>query len=295
MQPPFSTPYIANNPQKDHDITLYFHDIRGRRTRSFALRVLKIVLDEKKPFSKEDFPDMRGDTYRQYIKKLKPYLELVIDSRPRFWKIKGVQLPGYSRKCTFRDMGVGEQFERLLESITHNHPKFHDIKFKVLHDGELYQNLVNKGCPTNKSNGGIRYNFPSIQQSLDTKCVIYKHIIQIDIGCTFEPLIYDHTSLFELLEHLSKLSSSLCGLAGCYSLPSVHEWILTHYHLNVDSSIEYSGKTFEFKVNDFATGLIRFYSKKFQNGKTFARIEQVETPGKTLGETLKEACSSMKE
>jgi len=283
----------VNFIKKDHDFTIHFPDLRGKELKKFAAKGLRINLVKKRAFCGGDFPEMKRDNYRKYIQKLKPYLELVIDGKPKFWKIMGVQLPGYSRKFLFRDTGGGVQFEKLLESLNHEHPKFHDIKIKVYHDGELYYKLLDKGFSPNRYNKCISYNFSGIKPSLETKSSIYENIIQIDIGCSNEPLIYDISSFLELIEHLSYFSHSVCGLAGSHSLPFVYEWILTHYHLNLDSSIEYSGKSFEVKINDVGQGLIRYYSKKFPNGKTTARLEQIKTPKKTILETVTEMASKL--
>ena len=107
----------------------------------------------------------------------------------------------------------------------------------------------------------------------------------IDISNTFNPLVIDITSMLYLYEQLSKFSQHIFYFSDV-SLPPVSEWIVTQFHLHTDLSREYTGKKFEFKINDLTCGMIRFYSKHIGNGMNITRLEQIRTPRTSYVETM---------
>jgi len=130
-----------------------------------------------------------------------------------------------------------------------------------------------------------RQPFVSRDNNLIITASIYPSIIQIDISNTFNPLVIDITSMLYLYEQLSKFSQYIFYFSDV-SLPPVSEWIVTQFHLHTDLSREYTGKKFEFKINDLTCGMIRFYSKHIGNGMNITRLEQIRTPRTSYVETM---------
>ena len=83
--------YTKNN-QKITDVSNSIPDIT-KQVKIFYDKALKINILEHRPFSCEDYLNLSKVNYRQYIRKLRPVLEKVRNSRPAFYKIKGVYLP----------------------------------------------------------------------------------------------------------------------------------------------------------------------------------------------------------
>jgi len=258
------------------------------RVRRFFEKALKINLEEERPFSVADFPEIKPGYFRKLIYEIKDQVEIVIHSKPSFYKIKGVDLLGDWRRVAFRDTGDFESLSEILSSLKDKPLMIHDIKLKI--NSEIHQTLVSKGATVNESNHGIKVNVSTSNSNFVIKVMVYPKLIQVDVGCSFKPLVYDIPSLNYLQEILKEVSIFLTDISGVL-LPPVGDWIITHYHLNKDGSMELNGQKFHLTVNSAATGFIRLYSKEMQDGRVISRLERVDTPQKSISEVMIETIS----
>ena len=83
----------------------------------------------------------------------------------------------------------------------------------------------------------------------------------------------------------------LTGLSGVI-LPTVNNWIITHWHFGKDGTTAYNGQNFHYTIEDVNTGLIRFYSKLMKSGERIPRLEQIQTPQNSLADEMKRAMFS---
>ena len=247
----------------------------------FLQRAFKINRDYNRGFTHDDFAMSAGNA-RQYISKLKEYLEIQIVSRPNFYKIKGMPMTGDSHRITQKPTG-GDDFLDLVTMLTNEPLMMHDMKMKI-YNSSVYESLVKNGTSVNSHNKCILINFESADNNITSKILVYPKTIQIDIGCSFKPLVYDMQGFFALFEHLSKISYHISGLSKVL-LPPVYEWIITHQHLNKDGSVELNGPKFHLSVNEVFCGFMRFYSKDLPVGTTI-RAEKVVCPQTPLGQTI---------
>jgi len=263
----------------------------SRSIQQFVDRAYDINVKEQKPFCIVDYPLLSHTNFRRIIRKLADDIERVGNGRPQFYKLRGIKLPGDTRKVTLEPMRVQEEeFEKILATLKDQPAKIHDIKIRI-DNPELHTRLLEKGCSKDKHNHSIKVNFESIDNNVTTKILIYPETIQVDIGCTYKPLVYDIKTVWYLHEHLSKISYHLSGLSGVV-LPSVDNWVITHYHWNKDGSEAHNGQNFHRTVEDVNTGLIRFYSKLMKDGKVIPRLEQIRTPQNSLADEMKVAMFS---
>jgi len=161
----------------------------------------------------------------------------------------------------------------------------------MITNSELHTALLDKGLTKDYHNHSIKINFDSTDSNVTTKILVYPNTIQIDLGCTYKPLIYDPKSIWYLHEHLAKISYHLTGLSGVL-LPTVDTWIITHWHFNKDGTESFNGQNFHHTIDDVNTGLIRFYSKTMEDGTIIPRLEQIQTPHNSLEEEMKRAMFS---
>jgi len=186
-------------------------------------------------------------------------------------------------------MLIGQNYYDLLDSLKNVEPSIHDIKIKIPNT-RLHELLVRKGASPHPINKSIKINFPDIDNNKKTTVLVYPNTITIDIGCTYKPLVYNTSTIWYLHEHLSKTAFYLESLAGnSLELPPVNSWIITHQHLNKDGSFSICGQSFEFKIEDVNTGLIRFYAKRFKDGTAKPRLEQIQTPQNSIKDEMKRA------
>jgi len=273
-----------NSNAKDvtHDHT-YSRSLQRVVDRAYVINV-----EEHNAFCVDDYPNLSRVNFRRIIRKLGDNIERVGNGRPQFYKLRGIKLPGDSRKVTLEPMRVQEEyFVELISKLKEQPPRIHDIKIRI-DNSELHTRLLQKGFSKNKHNHSIKINFEGIDNNVTTKILVYPNTIQVDIGCTYMPLIYNIDTVWYLHEHLSKVSYHLTGLSGVI-LPTVNNWIITHWHFNKDGTTAYNGQNFHYTIEDVNTGLIRFYSKLMKNGERIPRLEEIQTPQNTLDDEMKRA------
>ena len=263
----------------------------SRRLQQFVDRAYDINVKEQRPFCIVDYPNLTHVNFRRIIRKLGDNIERVGKGRPQFYKLRGIKLPGDTRKVTLEPMRVQEEeFEKILATLKDQPAMIHDIKIRI-DSSELHTRLLQKGFSKDKHNHSIKINFEGIDNNVTTKILIYPKTIQVDVGCTYKPLVYDIKTVWYLHEHLSKISYHLSVLSGVI-LPPVDSWVITHYHYNKDGSEAHNGQNFHRTVEDVNTGLIRFYSKLMKNGERIPRLEQIQAPQRSLANEMKIAMYS---
>lgn len=244
----------------------------------------RLINQNGNPFSLVDFPNLKPGYFRQIILRLGPLVERIGKGNPQLYKIQGIDLPGSSHLVTPKGMMDTKIVEDLLQNLEHQPAKIHDIKIKF--ESDLHANLVKKGCSVNTSNNCIVVSYHYPNNNITTKIQVYPQTTVVDIGCTYKPIIYDSSGLFFLLQHLAELRAYLLHLSNLKAtIPNVHMWIFTHYHFGKDGTQELNGQSFHITVENFANGLLRYYSKVL-NGQKVARLEQVRTPNRTLAQEL---------
>ncbi len=183
-------------------------------------------------------------------------------------------------------MGDGSQLVEILESIQGQPAKIHDIKVQC-HSSAMHAALVAQGSAPLASNKSITVKIPVSNKNILIKALVYPKTIQFDVACSYKPLVKDKRSLEYLTDILEEASTWLREQTGV-TLPSVLQWIITHYHLNKDGQLAINGRDFHITVEDNSNVFTRYYSKQIE-GKTIARLEQIRTPRVSLLEFMKEA------
>ena len=189
-------------------------------------------------------------------------------------------MAGDSHKLTDRVTGVA--MLELLKEVRQQPASIHDIKM-MFHSKNLHEILLQKGCTPNKNNKGIKITFPIPHANIHMKAMVYPNTIQIDIGCTFKPIIYNISGVIHLTSLLGEVRNYLRTITSDkVEIPDVAKWIITHYHFGKDGLQEYSGEKFHMTYEEVSEGTIRFYSKVMTDGKTILRAEQIQTPRTTI-------------
>jgi len=224
----------------------------SRSLQQFVDRAYDINVKEQKPFCIVDYPNLSHVNFRRIIRKLGDNVERVGKGRPQFYKLRGIKLPGDTRKITLEPMRIQEEeFEKILATLKNQPPMIHDIKVRI-DNSELHSRLLEKGLSKDTYNHSIKVNFESIDNNVTTKILVYPNTIQVDIGCTYRPLIYNIDTVWYLHEHMSKVSYHLTGLSGVI-LPTVNNWIITHWHFGKDGITSCNGQNFHYTIEDVNT------------------------------------------
>jgi hypothetical protein len=112
--------------------------------------------------------------------------------------------------------------------------------------------------------------------------------VSISIGCTNFPIAKDVFGLIRLTNILVRIEEHLSHIINCCTLettqadntiiPNCYSWIITLWHLGVDSISEYAGEKFECSWETAEGILTRLYSKQFSDKNIRIRLEKQESP-----------------
>jgi len=259
----------------------YLTDICNERhitvnQQKFLAESIRINVEEGRPFCCYDFELITRTNFRQMVYRLRDFIIIAYKSNPCYYRVKGT--PWRKRLPPITDKPTGERTIEILRRLKEQPPKIHDIKLKI--SANLHKFLPQDQVdPHNK---GIKKKM-MLDHDIYANVLVYPDKIQIDLACTNNPIIYDIAGVIRLTFLFGQLYT-LLQYWGNFSASIVpfYEWIITHYHFGKDGREALSGQTFHRTYDDFATGLVRFYSKKLPNGKTIPRIEQVNTPNTSL-------------
>jgi len=252
----------------------------------FLERMLRINQIEQRPASVGDFT-LSKVNFRQKIHELRFYVEKVIDGRPAYYKVKGVELPGDQSKITLKHTGVDTtQLEKLLLNCKDQVPMLHDIRFKM--DSDLHEKLLHKGITPNKNNSCIVLHDKLISNpdpSVNFKLLVYPKHIQLIVGCTRKPLFWSTAGISDLVFTIGRYIELLrIFVNDAFSIPQVSRWRCKGYHFNKDGTLQISGQNFEYYFEDFQDCMIRIYTKHFSKGDDRLRVEKTVGVNKSIEE-----------
>ena len=288
-----NTQSLTLTRQTNAKLTLRPNANQGNRTKSqkhFFDRAESICKIEQRLFCCEDFT-LSKSNFRQKILELKPYIEKVVDGRPSFYKIRGIDIPGDLHSITLKPTGVDiSQLEKILLNCKNQPPCIHDLRFKI--ESDLHSKLLQKRITPNKYNNSILITndlIPSPDSTLDIKLLVYPKHIQLIVGCSTKPIIYNHSSIQDLVFNLGRYMELLQSFVNdLFVIQPVSKWITTGFHLNKDGSFELHDSNFHYYFEDVSNLLTRIYSK-YLDGKIKVRVERTLTVNKPFGELVKDA------
>ena len=236
-----------------------------------------------------DFPELKGSTFRQRIKRLKEkgLIITVIKGTFCYYKIKGEDTGRTKRTVTNEGMVVGTNMQDIINEASKQIPTIHDIKIKFP-SKQLHKNAIKQGMTPNKQNKGIFLESLTLSRDIHAMIAIYPESVSIDVGCTWEPIIYDIRGAQEFIGHVEVIRAYLFSQFRTNDMPDSLDWVVTHYHLNQDGQTEFSDESFHRTISDMVGGFIRIYAKKFPDGTTRMRLERIITPECSLKTQVKD-------
>lgn len=263
-------------------------------------RMIHIVNDEHRPFSKMDFLDlMKPKTYRNIISKLKKdgIVELDYKSSFAFHTLKGRK---FGKTGTRNHMGVtvsnNDPTYNMLNNLPMDKASIHDIHLRF-NASNIYKHFENTPFPKYKKNESIAVDSWTMNNAI-TKTTINKNdTVNVILGCSLYPIPLDYDGIIRFMTMLARSEGVLHGLTamlnnykiGNESIPSYTKWIITRWDFGRDSLVSYKGKKYEIAVEDAYHRLNKIYTKDFGKNKGVRlRAERIETPRKTVIDVINE-------
>jgi hypothetical protein len=280
---------LTLNQETNTKLTLNSNASLTSSQKIFLGKATSINEIEKRPFSVNDFPTLTKSNFRQKIHELKSFLIKVVDGRPSFYKVKDIELPGDSHSITLKHTGVDTtQLETLLLNCKNQPACLHDIRFKI--NSDLHSLLLKKGLTQDEHNGCIVVNsIPSPNSNLSIKSLVYPTHIQLIIGCAFKPIIYNSSSIQDLIFNLGRYVELLrLFVNDDFSIQAISEWICVGYHFNKDGTLEVHDANFHYHFEDFSNMMLRIYTKSFPDETKKLRVEETKNPNIPLADMAKD-------
>ena len=252
----------------------------------FLERMLRINQIEKRSATVDDFT-LSKNNFRQKIHELKFYIEKVIDGRPAFYKVKGVELPGDQSRITLKHTGVDTtQLEQLLLNCKDQPPMLHDIRFMM--DSDLHEKLLHKGITPDKNNSCIVINdklIPNPDPFVNLKLLVYPKHIQLIVGCSRKPLFASPAGINDMVFVIGRYVELLRLFVNeAFSIPRISQWTCAGFHFNRDGTLQIDDQNFHYYFEDFQDCMIRIYTKHFSKNDTRLRVEKTVGMNKSLEE-----------
>jgi len=231
-------------------------------------------IENQRPFCFKDFPNLSKYNFRYFVSKLKDSLEIAITGHPTFYKIKGMKLTPLTLEPTWVQPNR-TQLESIIDDLNIKDPAIHDLKLSIPNTS-LHTKLLLQGATPNPKNNLIKVNY-DVDTNITTKILVYPKTIQICLGCTKTPIIYDTEGIFQLFGHLAGIYHHLTILTKT-ELPQWYTWRITQYHFGKDGGVRLTGHSWSMDIKEFGVGEFRVYAKQFSNDKTVLRGEQIRSP-----------------
>lgn len=261
------------------DVTPKCHTYHSEQ---WFLKKAGIICRIRGEFSRYDFPELRGNTFTKRVSRLRKkrkVFKTMGGISPTF-RLAGEKWFRERGDVTLEGMGVGLEFEKILQDVCIQYPQIHKIKIQFDNE-DLYKIFERKGREPDKRNKRINLGTYTLNEHVRSKVSVYPNVVQVDLSCTNEPIVFDTRGALELISILQKQRGYLLfqtEYEAQESLPECYDWIVKQYHFNKDSQKTYSGEKFEVTVSEMSSGFIRFYSKTFPDGVTRVRLEQCRSP-----------------
>lgn len=253
-------------------------------------KATKIQIQEARAWSYLDFPEIRYTYFKNIVWSLRKQrkIETHIRSRPSFYRIKGVYLPGRHDLVTNDRRGVRvESLVDRLGSLTYGPLMIHDIRM-LTHAYGIHAALVDRGYLCDGASKDIFVKEIRLSKNRTAKVTVHNNDkFTVTITCSLEPLICGESDTFYLFASLGEIKNEIEHIAGV-ELPPVDLWQLIQCHLNRDANTEFSDKAFNYTIENLASSVLRVYNKRFPEGKRRVRVEKIESPRKKLGDFVLE-------
>ena len=257
----------------------------------FLKHMLRINQIEKRPVSLHD-SNLSKNNFRQKIHEVRYYVVKVIDGRPSFYKVRGVDLPGDQSRITLKPTGVDtSQLEQFLLNCKDQPPMLHDIRFKI--DSDLHDKLLHMKITPNKNNSCITITdklIPNPDPFVNLKLLVYPKHIQLIVGCSRKPLFASPAGITDLVFIIGRYVELLRLFVNeAFSIPRISQWRCVGYHFNKDGRLQIDDQNFHYYFEDFQNCMIRIYTKHFSNGDNRLRVEKTVGVDKSIEEMSVEA------
>jgi hypothetical protein len=279
-------------------------------------RMKEIVEVEGRPFSKVDFVptfntegiefQIKGTTFRNKVSELlrAKKISVVCYSPQAFYTIGEQEcsvmmtrthtgVMSFHDRQRYRHLS-NDPVYRVIQNIPFGRRALHDIRLRFNVNG-IWSKMPIEYKRIPQSDDIQIPPWPWKIKDLDIRVTVHStDTVSIIIGCSYSPVAVDISGVVRLSNALSTVQKRLSNVVNTNAhgqstvIPDHMSWIVTMWHIGVDSSITYDREMFYTSWEVAEHAFITAYSKKWKDNKTRVRIEKQEYPRISLAEALEE-------
>lgn len=282
--------------------------------------MVDIVYTEHRPFCYKDFLkftidgqsyQMTHGTFRNKIQKFikEEKVEVAYHSSITFYTLKGTT---FNKSMTANHMGISlnNKFYRIIEDLPLDKSSVHNIRlrFEINHTDVWNIFSLDSSFNINSVSKDIHLTSWQIDNDIFVKVTLHRtNTVSINIGCSLRPFPLDLIGIIALSNLLTRIEERISRLLQDKFnnvniknresnktesiIPNYKEWIVTMWHFNADSMIEYSGERFSIKWEVAENTIVQIYTKRLKDNKCKIRLERQEYPNKTLLDAVEQKIS----
>lgn len=225
-------------------------------------KALCINQEEERSFSLKDFPELTPENFRQYIYKLRNYIELDVRAYPNFYKIKGINFVTHHKK--YKNLfysALGDNVLPIFENLTPQSLVLNSIKLSFNSGKKFYNCLNNVNEKFNESEDPILLENITIDD-YDIRIEVFPEITYVDVNNKDKPILHDMVGVIKFTETLGIISGFLHNsVLNIVQIPSVCDWKCVSYRLGRDIQYLYDDPKFHRTWKDMAGGFVKMFCK----------------------------------
>ena len=232
-----------------------------KKQHEFLTKCLYINEVEHREFCCIDFREMSNDSFRQYIHILKNYIDITMNSYPKFYKIKGVK-GIYNNYKRLTGTVIGTKMLQLLNKLPEHQIILNELKINVKINPKFFNILSYFGLDDVNFKEEIVLENMQFDSEIITSVKITSKLIEISLHADKQPIVYDMLGILKITKILGVLEGELRGRTrDIIPIVSVDDWECISYQLGMNGQYSYDKPKHCMVWKDFAGGFLRKYSE----------------------------------
>lgn len=225
---------------------------------------------EHRTFCIGDFkPELSPESFRQYIFKLGKYIEVERDIYPKFYKIKGIELPTKDRWMTKTDEIIGTNMPSILSKLDRKSLIIKNIKMKFNSNKELY-NLYKNTDKIDELDKEIEVK-PVRDKELEIIVKMNLETVNIEINGKDKPAVSCMNDLIKITDILGRITEFISFMTcRLMEIPSAGNWLCISYSLGTNGQYLYEEPQFHRTWKDLAAGFMKIFSEYSDDDRAFS-------------------------
>lgn len=228
---------------------------------NFLQKCQQINEIEGREFCCKDFPELSLENFRQYVHKLKNYIDVATKSFPTFYNIKGIHMIANNFQRVSGTI-LGNNMLALLNRLPQQQIIVKDLQMNSEIKPELFDQLYRSSVKTDESRPEILHWSLECESEILLTVRIIPTSIQILLQGKNQPIVYDMNGILKIAQLVGILEGFVRSIVFDETkTPFIGDWICILYTMGINGQYRYDKSEDHITWKDFAAGILRKYSE----------------------------------